>query len=185
MPVVVAPLLGLSLGAAFAWAAASQPSRGAGHGESRAMLVVVLFGVLVFAPAAGFFPAFFPDWSYGYFLEGSRHGVALDLFLVLLAGLSVPGGFALAQTSAAHGRTPAILRMGAIPAALALLGIGLTLPRLRVFATYAEYHGDFGTEPLTGSPVGYALLWMSIVVAGAFAWTFRLLARLGESGPLN
>lgn len=185
MPVVVAPLLGLSLGAAFAWAASEELARHAPAGSSRATLVVLLFGVLVFAPASGFFPAFFPDWSYAYFLDGARHGVALDLGIVLATGLSVPCGFSLAAGSASHGRTSSLARFGAVPAVLALVVIAVSLPRLRVYATYAEYHGDFGTEPLTGSPVGYALVWMTAVVAGASAWTIRWLLRLGENGRAN
>ena len=54
------------------------------------------------------------------------------------------------------------------------------LPRLRIFGTYAEFHGDFGTEPLTGSPVGYALIWMIGIVAASAAWTLQVLRRLAE-----
>ena len=59
------------------------------------------------------------------------------------------------------------------------------LPRLRLFASYAQFHGDFGTEPLTGSPVGYALLWMTAVVAGAVAWTIHVLRRLASRTATN
>jgi hypothetical protein len=59
------------------------------------------------------------------------------------------------------------------------------LPRLRVVASYAQFHGDFGTEPLAGSPVGVGLLWMTTVVAFSAAWTTRMLRRLADPSAAN
>jgi hypothetical protein len=180
MPVAVAPLVGIALGALFAWAGMEELSRIGGAVTSRSLVVGALFGVVVFAPACGYFEAFFPDWSYAYVLDAQRRPVALDLGLVLVDGLSVPFGLMLFAPSAAARRTAALARGIAIPSFAACLFLLAMLPRLRVFATYAEFHGDFGTEPLTGSPIGYALIWMTSVVAAAAAWTIRALRTLGE-----
>jgi hypothetical protein len=149
--------------------------------SSRSLVVSALFGVLVHAPACAYFQAFYPDWSYAYFIDAARRPAALDFLLVLVDALSVPVGFALLSGSAATGRTSTIARAAAAPVIVALVTLALSLSRLRVFATYAEFHGDFGTEPLSGSPVGYALIWMTSVDAGAAAWTLRALRRLGGS----
>ena len=66
MPVVAAPLFGFALGALFAWAGSEELARVGNATTSRSLVVAALFGMLVFAPACGYFQAFFPDWSYAY-----------------------------------------------------------------------------------------------------------------------
>jgi hypothetical protein len=180
MPVAVAPLVGIALGVLFAWAGMEELARVGGGAGSKALVVAALFGTFVFAPACGYFQAFFPDWSYAYWLDTQQRPIALDLALVVVDGVSVPLGLSLFAKSAASRRTPALARGIAIPSFVAGLSLLAMLPRLRIFGTYAEFHGDFGTEPLTGSPVGYALIWMIGIVAGAVMWTLQVLRRLSE-----
>ncbi len=180
MPVAVAPLVGIALGVLFAWAGMEELARVGGSSGSRSLVVASLFGVTVFAPACGYFQAFFPDWSYAYWLPTEQRPVVLDLALVLADAVSVPFGLALSARSAASRRTAVLARGVAIPAFVAGLSLIAMLPRLRIFGTYAEFHGDFGTEPLTGSPVGYALIWMIGIVAASAAWTLQVLRRLAE-----
>jgi hypothetical protein len=180
MPVVAAPLLGFALGVVFAWAGSEELARLGGGAASRSLVVAGLFGVLIYAPACGYFPAFFPDWSYAYFLDAERRPVALDLALVIVDAASAPLGLGLFSRSAAARRTSLLARGAAVPSAVAAVFLLAMLPRLRVFATYAQFHGDFGTEPLAGSPAGYALIWMTAVVVAAAAWTIHVLRRLAE-----
>lgn len=185
MPVVAAPLFGFSLGVLFAWAGAEEISRTEGHFASRSLVFATLFGVVVFAPACGYFTAFFPDWSYAYTLDAEHRSPALDMVFLLLDALAPAAGLAALARAAASRRAGTLVRGAAIPSVAALIFVLIMLPRLRVFATYAEFHGDFGTEPITGSPAGYALIWMTAVVAGASAWTVRLLRRLAEASNAN
>jgi hypothetical protein len=67
-----------------------------------------------------------------------------------------------------------------VPAILASASVLVAVRRLGIYATYAQYHGDFGTESVAGSPLGYALLWMVAVVAGAAAWTAGLLRNITD-----
>jgi hypothetical protein len=180
MPVAVAPLFGIALGALFAWAGMEELARVGGSVSSRSLAVAALFGALVYAPACGFFEAYFPDWSYAYWLDARERPAALDLALVVIDALSVPFGLAAFARSAASRRTAALARGVAIPSFLGGLALISMFPRLRIFGTYAEFHGDFGTEPLTGSPVGYALIWMLAIVATAATWTLQILRRLSE-----
>jgi hypothetical protein len=180
MPVAVAPLFGIALGALFAWAGMEELARVGGSVSSRSLVVAALFGALVYAPACGFFEAFFPDWSYAYWLDARQRPVALDLALVVADALSVPLGLALFARSAASRRTASLARGVAIPSFVAGLSLLAMFPRLRIFGTYAEFYGDFGTEPLTGSPAGYALIWMLAIVAAAAAFTLQVLRRLSE-----
>jgi hypothetical protein len=175
----------MSLGVLFAWAGAEEVSRSGGGTTSRTLLVSALFGVLVYAPACGYFSAFFPDWAYAYFLDAEGRPIALDMALLLVDAASLPLAVALFGRGAAARRTNLLIRAAAVPSALAAASLLVLLPRLRVYGTYAQFHGDFGTEPLTGSPVGYALIWMSMVVAGAAAWTVRVLRGLAEHSNAN
>jgi hypothetical protein len=185
MPVAVAPLVGFSLGALFAWAAREELSRSSGRVDSQPLVVAALFSLLVFAPACGYFAASFPDWSFAYFVDAGSRPAAVDLALVLVNAASVPFGLVALRKSAAARRAAPVTRGALVPSALALGLILATLPRLRVFATHAQYHGDFGTQPITGSPLGWALIWALAVLAFATLWTVRVLGRLGEPPDAN
>ncbi len=68
------------------------------------------------------------------------------------------------------------------PAALAVAGLTVASRRLAVSGTYAQFHGDFGTEPIGASPLGKGVLLMGVVLALGIAWTVRWLNRLGAEG---
>jgi hypothetical protein len=181
MPVVVAPLYGFALGVLFARAASEELARTRGLVGSRSLLVVALFGALVWGPACGYFLAFFPDWSYAYFLNAEHRPVAFDMAAVLVVSASPAVGFASLARMAASRRGEALTRGAAAPAIVATAFVLLLLPRLKLYATHAQFHGDFGTEPLVGSPVGYALVWMAVIAVTAAAWTVRLIRRFAEA----
>jgi hypothetical protein len=181
MPAPTAPLIGFVLGIAFAWAAADELGRAAGAGTtSRSLVVVTLFSLLVFAPVSAYFLAFSPDWSYAYFVDSERLPSAVDLGLVLLDAASVPAGFAIAARRASSRRLGTLVQIGALPALAAGVFLLIASPRLAVSASYAQFHGDFGTRSLAGSPLGYAVLWMGLVLLGSVAWTSRSLRRLSR-----
>jgi hypothetical protein len=179
----MAPLIGFSLGIAFAWAAADELARSDGTGaSSKSLVLVTLFSLLVFAPIAAYFLAFAPDWSYAYLIDSQRLPSAVDLALALLNAASVPAGFAVAARRASAKRLGSLLRLAAVPGLILLVFLLLSLQRLSVHATYAQFHGDFGTRSVAGSPLGYALLWMASILGASIAWTIRWLRAIGGSG---
>jgi hypothetical protein len=180
MPAPVTPLIGFVLGAALSWAAAEELARAPSSTTSRSFLIVALFGIAVFAPAAAFFLAFAPDWSYAYLIDSQRLPGAIGLALVLVDAASVPAGFLAAARWARARRLSVVLRLVLGPVVVAGLLLLSVLPRLGVHATYAQYHGDFGIRPLSGSPLGHALLWMLIVLGAAALWTARSVRMLGQ-----
>lgn len=185
MPVVVAPLYGFALGVLFARAASEELARTRSAIGSRALTVAWLFGVLVFGPACGYFLAFFPDWSYAYFVNAEGRPIALDMAALVVVVASPAGGLAAFARAAAARRRAALTRGIAVPSVGATAFVLLLLPRLKVYATFSQFHGDFGTEPLVGSPVGYALVWMALIVVVAAAWSARLLRRIAETLESN
>jgi hypothetical protein len=181
VPAPAAPLIGFILGVVFAWGASDELGKTAGRVEgSRSLVVATLFSLLVFAPIAAYFLAFAPDWSYAYLVDSQRLPSAVDLGLVLIDALSVPAGFALAARAAGGREVARLMQLAAVPALLAASFLLATAPRLAVAASHAQYHGDFGTRSIAGSPIGYALLWMSAVLVGGVAWTLHSLRRLGR-----
>lgn len=182
MPAVTAPLFGFVLGVAFAWLSAADLER-AGGIPTRPLFVVTLFSLLVFAPIYAFFLSFAPDWVYAYAVDPQRLPGFVDLGAVLLTAASVPAGYAAAARHARARRAGPLVRLSVPAAAIALALTLLFSPRLALQATYAQYHGDFGIRSVSGTPLGYALLWMALVLVAALGWTVTWLRRSGRSAP--
>ncbi len=80
------------------------------------MLVSMAYVLLVFAPVAGYFVAFEPDWSFAYFVDSERLPAAVPIAVVLLAAASVPAGYLAAVADAREQRLGSVLRKAAVPA---------------------------------------------------------------------
>jgi hypothetical protein len=181
VPAPLAPLIGLLIGLWFAWSASEVLAKAPGSGiTSRALLVVILFSLLVFAPATSYFLAFAPDWSYAYFIDTERLPSAVDLSLVLVNAASVPSGFVWGSRAARARSLPRLAKLSFPPGILALVFLAVAMQRLGIEASYAQFHGDFGTRPIPGSPLGYAILWMWAVLLFSILWISRWLTRFGD-----
>jgi hypothetical protein len=182
MPIPFAPLVGLALGAALAWIAAPELSRDDGPiVASRPFAVVVAFACLVWLPIAGYFVAFHGDWAYLYVVPWQRVPGAIDLGLVLLAGAAVVGGFCLAVRPVRKRRIGPVVAMVVAPSTISVASLTLAARRLAVSGTFAQFHGDFGTEPIAASTLGKGVLFMGVIVAAAIAWTVHSLLRMASS----
>jgi hypothetical protein len=180
MPIVFAQLVGFVLGAALAWVAA--PDLALNEGPivaSRPFAVVVAFAIFVWLPVVGYFAAFHGDWSYLYVVASRRVPSAVDLGLVLLAVAAVVGGFWLAVGPVRRRRFCLLVALMALPGGIATAALPFVARRLAVSATYSQFHGDFGTEPIGASTLGKGVLLMGILLAAAIAWTVRALMRMG------
>ena len=181
MPIAFAPLLGLALGAALAWVAAPELMRIDGPVIAcRPFAVVAAFAGFVWLPVVGYFAAFHGDWSYLYLVAWQRVPSAVDLGLVLLGGAAVVGGFWLAVRPVRTRRLRPVAALVIAPAVLAAVGVALTARRLAVSGTYAQFHGDFGTEPIGSSALGKGVLLMDVALALGIAWTVRALLRMAS-----
>lgn len=178
MPAPLAPLIGLLFGMAFAWASSAPNQSGHTTSDHRPLAIGSLFGLLVFAPVVAYFVAFAPDWAYAYTVESHRLSAAADLGIVLLSVASVPAGLAIAARPARDRQLGNVLRLATLPLLGVVAAIVIALPRLGVYATYAQYHGNFGCREVAGSSLGYALLWMNLVLLAGAAFTAHALRRL-------
>lgn len=177
MPAFIAPLVGFVIGIGFAWAAADELAK-AGTYARRPLTVVALFATLVYAPSCAYFLAFEGDWAFAYFLDTRTVPSAVDLTLVLLDAASVMLGFLVGAPRARARKLVPLLSIAGGPALLAMVAILAMTSRLSVQASYAQFHGDFGTRAVSGSALGYGLLWMNGVIAVAVAWNARVLRGL-------
>jgi hypothetical protein len=179
MPIPFAHLLGLALGAALAWVAS--PELGSGDAPivtSRPFSLVLAFTLLVWLPIVGYFVAFHGDWAYLYVVPWRRVPSAVDLGLVLASGAVLVGAFCLAVPFVRKRRFAPVVALVAVPAALAIVGLPFAARRLAVSGTYAQFHGDFGTEPIGASLLGRGVLVMGVLLGVGIAWTVRSLARM-------
>jgi hypothetical protein len=179
VPIAFALLLGLALGAALAWLAAPELMRLDGPIIAcRPFAVVTAFAGFVWLPVVGYFVAFHGDWSYLYFVSWQHVPSAVDLGLVLVAGGTVVAGFWLAVAPLRTRKLGPVAALVIAPLAVALALVPLVARRLGVSGTYAQFHGDFGTEPIGASVLGKGVLLMVAVLALGLAWTARALLRM-------
>jgi hypothetical protein len=176
-----APLAALLFGVAFAWAARDaigKPKVAAEADPLRfAWPFVLAFAAFVFAPVAGYFAACHGDWAYVYVLDWRTVPSAIDLSLVLVAAACVPAGY-FGAALAMRARKPRVLAALALaPALLLALMTVLGGRRLLVSASYAQFHGGFGTRSIAEAALGRGVLWSLVVLALGAAWVFRALRR--------
>jgi hypothetical protein len=176
MPLPFALPVGLLLGMTLAWVARAELARSeVSLVLARPFLVALGLGGLVFAPAVGYFAALHGDWAYLYLVRWSRVPSALDLFLVLVAALQVPLGFAIATPWAIAKRGTRVLKVSAALAALLVVAGVILARRLSVSASFAQYHGGFGAVPLGRSPLGRGILLSWVALALGYAWSLHVL----------
>lgn len=167
------------MGVVFAWAAREDVTPGAGSRIlTRSFAFALAFSLLVFLPSIGYFLVFEPAWSYLYTVEGARRFAALNFLTLGATVSSVPLGFVLAVPHARAQRGASLVRLAVTPLVLSLTIALVAGKRLAVRATYAQFHGDFGVEPLAGSSLGWAVLWSTLVTSAAAVYTAVSIRRL-------
>ncbi len=181
MPAPLAPLVGFALGVLLAWLA--RPSESPDERLwDRPTLAVALYALFVYAPASAYFAVFAADWSFAYLLDGRAIPSALLLVLVLLDAAAPVLGFLAGRRALARPSLPALTWLAALPLLGATIPLVALHARFGIDATYDQVQSDFGTRPLAGSPLGYAILWMDgLLVAGAVFTTRALSAEPGPS----
>jgi hypothetical protein len=175
MPTVILSLLGCALGLAFAWSAAAELRNQPSALQTQAAWVVVLHALLVFGPSVGYLLSFHSDWAFSYWLRANalpRGALTLAIAFVTCTPFA---GFLLGSSFARQRKSLPLLVMTAGFALTSVLGCLLTLRRLLVSATYVQFHDDFGTRGIAGSPLGHALLGMSAVIVAASLWCINAL----------
>jgi hypothetical protein len=179
VPIPFALPVGFAIGAALAWIAAPELARDDGPiGLSRPFAVVASFAGMLWLPVIGYFVAFHGDWSYLYLVAWRRVPSAVDLGLVLLSAGAVIGGFCLAVSPVRKRRLGPVAMMVVVPGALALAGVAFSVHRLAVSGTYAQFHGDFGTEPIAASTLGKGVLLMGALLTLGLALVVRSMLRM-------
>lgn len=188
MPIPFAPLVGLALGAALAWIAGPELARDEGP-LSRGLtsrrlapsVVVAALAVLVWLPVVGYFALFHRDWAYLYLVPSRRVPIVVDIALALLACGAVVVGFRVAVPTVRRRRLGRVLALVVVPGALSAASFAVAARRLAVSGSFAQFHGDFGTEPIAASTLGKGVLFMGAVLALGVVWTARALLRMASA----
>jgi hypothetical protein len=183
VPALVAPLVGFALGVLLASICRGEaPRDGDSDGLARAK-VAGLFAVLVYAPVCAWFIVFAGDWAIFYLDDSRAVPSALWLVLIVLDTVAVVAGFTVAYRAARRRADRTLLALGAGPAALALALVLWFVARLRVDGTFHQVSASFGTRPVAGGPLGYAVLWMGAMTVAGMVVAARALAGRLPSAP--
>ena len=181
VPIPLAIFCGILLGLTFARVTRHALAKGSeGPHASPAFALVSAFGLLILAPVAGMSVAMSPDWALCYIVDSQRAPIISETLSVMLATLSVPISFLWGATLAGRRHLGLVTRHIAATACVTLLLCALLWKRMSVQATYTQFHGDFGVQPVAGSNLGYAILWMLILLCLATTWTLVSLTKLGQ-----
>jgi len=173
---ILAPLIALLLGVAFAWAGWAELARDDGPlVASRPFAVVAAFTALVFTPIVAYFVAFHGDWSYVYAVPWHDVPSAIDVAIVLASGGLLLLAFVGTTPLVRRRKLSAVTTLAVVPGSLALAFLALFARRMSLSATYAQFHGEFGTEPLTSSALGRGVLVMGVLMGAGVAWSVRAL----------
>lgn len=178
MPLPLGPLVGFALGALlalFAPGASLSDANFKNPAHPRPRALVALFAGLVFGPVCAYFAAFAGDWSLAYLLDSRVVPSALVLLIVVLDAASVLLGFSAGRRYTGRRFLRSVSILAGAPTFAALLFVAIVYSRLRIDGTFHQVQGDFGTQPVAGGPLGYAIVWMFGLLAAGFALTARLL----------
>jgi hypothetical protein len=176
VPIPFAPLLGFVLGVVLAWVSREELARDDGPLiASRPVAVASAFALAVYAPMVGYFVAFHADWSYLYLYPRAVIPSAVDLALVLFAAAQVPLGVMVSAPAAHQRRLGAIVWFVSVPSVLAAALFAWSARRLAVSASYAQFHGGFGTVSISASALGRGVLFMAGVCALGVVWSLWVL----------
>jgi hypothetical protein len=176
VPALIAPFIGFSLGAVLAWAAGRELSHHSGPlWAARSFVVAMLYAVLVYGPAAGYFVSFETDWAFAYLIDTARTSPAIVVASVALDIGAVIGGFVIASRAARKRQVFALLPLLTVPNAIAAVVVGLLARRLSVHGTTAEFRREFGLEAFAGSAAAYAVLFFGACLLLGTTFTVRQL----------
>lgn len=170
----VAWLIGLSL----AWSARAELARSeVPLVLARPFLVAAAFGAIVLAPVVSYFVALHGDWAYLYLVRWSRVPSAVDLLFVLVVAAQVPLAFAATASWAAAKRGPLFVRVSAAVLVVALVLCAVFFRRLASSATYAQFHGGFGTAAIGKSSLGRGVLASWTALLAGWGWAIHVLRK--------
>ena len=175
MPALVGPLVALALGAALAFLCRGEVLREDHLAVRARATIAALFGALVFAPACAYFVIFAGDWAFFYLLDSRAVPSAALLVLVVADAALVPAGFLAGRRAAERRAERALVGLAVVPAAAAGALILAFFTKLRVEGTFHQVTERFGTRPVAGGPLGWAILWMGAATAAGFAIAAREL----------
>ena len=181
MPALVAPLLGLALGALLAWLRRRELTRFAPREARQAFGLVLAYALLLLTPAAAFLLVVARDWSLGFLVDGARVPSALYLVLLMVDAGSFPLGYFTAARAIRRGAPRVALGLAGVAAALAVVVLVPGGSALRFDASYQQLQQRFGTRPVFGGPLGFTLGWLSAGLVVGWALLGDALRRSARS----
>ena len=174
VPTLIAPLVGFALGTLLGFLS-RQALLTREELRAQVMLVSAQLALLVFMPMVTAFTALHGDWSYLYLVPDKSIPSAVDLVFVIAATGSVVAGTYTAAWALRSRRENVLMIALSAPAILLLVVLAVASRRLATAATYAQYHGGYGTLPIGRSQLGRSVLASWITLSLGLTWAaYRL-----------
>jgi len=186
VPLLVGPLLGLALGSALAFVCRAEALREDEAAFRARAIVAALFAALVYAPACAYFVVFAGDWALFYLVDSASVPSAVELCVVVADAALVVAGFVAGHRAARLRRERALAALVLAPLAVVAAMLATFQGRLRVEGTFHQITSRFGTQPVAGGPLGWAILWMGAMIVAGFVIAARVLTerpRLARPAP--
>jgi len=180
MPAFMGPFVGFALGAALAWLGRREGERVDERSHGARVGVAALFALLVMAPVCAYFLIFTPDWAFAYLVDSRKIPSAVELTLVMLTAGAVVVGFIAAERAHKKRSFRALALAAGVPSAIALAEVLIFFPKLRIEGSFHQVESGFGTQSVAGTPLGYAILWMSSMLVLGFVLAVRALSERAQ-----
>jgi hypothetical protein len=175
VPLLVGPLLAVALGSALAWLCRAEALREDEAAFRARARVAALFAALVYAPACAYFVVFAGDWALFYLVDSAGVPSAVELCVVVADAALVVLGFAAGHHAARRRMDRALAALVLAPLAAAAAMLAAFQGRLRVEGTFHQVTSRFGTQPVAGGPLGWAILGMGAMIVAGFVIAARTL----------
>ncbi len=182
MPLLLSWMLNAAV--ALAWVEVAAPELRASPRDAsglRSFRALALHQAMVASPALLYLLVRYPDWSFGYLVDGQRVPSAVGLCLAALQCALGVGTFSVGARWL-RGHHPRRVR-GAlgILAVTAFVGVVALRERVLQVGTTVQFRGGFGLRPLFESELALALGWAFAVQAAAIVGVGVLLRRGEEA----
>jgi hypothetical protein len=182
VPLPLAPLVAALLGVAFGLVGRDEVRRTtASPTATRGFLVLSLVALLLFAPALGYFLAFYPDWAWSYLVPGARVPSAVDLVIVLLVAGCAPLAYGWTASALRRHAVRELVRGVSALVVLFLVAFSLLGPRMIVAGTYAAFHEGYDLATPSGTSLGVSIVWIDGCLLAGIAWAASRVRALGRA----
>jgi uncharacterized membrane protein len=181
MPILFAPFISAFIGLLYAIFGRDEIRRTTqpAH-QTRGFLFSMLSAILLVAPLAGYFLAFYPDWSYAYFLSSAKVPSAFDLLFVLFSCAILPLSYVWSANTLRRYALQIFVQGIASLVFLFVVLFVMLAQRLSVAGDYHSFTHRFEMPLLSHSSLGLSIFLLDGCFLFGVFWVSMQLRKLAQ-----